>query len=437
MPIASLHFTEVGPFEDISFDFDNQVNVFTGPNNSGKSTVLWVLGELLAFPFSLNSRLLRSDETEWTVTFQNSAGAMQELEGSFPSDFRTTSDLIDAMGYTCFIPAQRQATGLRPKGPSVGEDIESRLDQEVEHLLRERPTLSSLIGVEEIRRRMRASRGELSPHLQKRGQLLLSGGSSVSDEPVLQKIVDLDYASLRTNNQEIKEAIHKVFSLATEITQGFPMSFEGIVQDSMEGNLYLKLGTPHGTMPLDVLSQGTQSLIQCLARFVLGYAEFYEFPQDLQEKPGVLIIDEIDAHLHPSWQRRIIPTLTKHFPNIQIICSTHSPLLLAGQREGQVQLLRFDSDGQVSVSTNSEDIVGWSADEILRDFLEVPNPTDWETVRNLERLNELRSKVALTSDESKEMETLQAIISRDLLSGPVSGLLDRFAEEIRQGRGEN
>ena len=101
-----------------------------------------------------------------------------------------------------------------------------------------------------------------------------------------------------------------------------------------------------------------------------------------------------------------------------------------------MQLLRCDSDGQVSVSTNGEDIVGWSADEILRDFLEVPDPTDWETVRNLERLNELRSKVTPTPDESKEMENLRDLISRDLLSGPVSGLLDRFAEEIRQGRSE-
>ena len=73
-----------------------------------------------------------------------------------------------------------------------------------------------------------------------------------------------------------------------------------------------------------------------------------------------------------------------------------------------MQLLRCDSDGQVSVSTNGEDIVGWSADEILRDFLEVPDPTDWETVRHLNRLNELRSQEALTSEESEEMENLRA-----------------------------
>ena len=44
MPITKLHFTNVGPFEDIEFEFDQQVNVFTGPNNSGKSTALAGLG---------------------------------------------------------------------------------------------------------------------------------------------------------------------------------------------------------------------------------------------------------------------------------------------------------------------------------------------------------------------------------------------------------
>ena len=60
---------------------------------------------------------------------------------------------------------------------------------------------------------------------------------------------------------------------------------------------------------------------------------------------GNLIIDEIDAHLHPSWQRRIIPALTRNFPNLQIFCSTHPPLMLAGLEEGQVQLISRDTKG--------------------------------------------------------------------------------------------
>ena len=47
----------------------------------------------------------------------------------------------------------------------------------------------------------------------------------------------------------------------------------------------------------------------------------------INQVPGVVIIDEIDAHLHVSWQRRIGSWLTSHFPNIQFIVTTHSPYI--------------------------------------------------------------------------------------------------------------
>ena len=146
--------------------------------------------------------------------------------------------------------------------------------------------------------------------------------------------------------------------------------------------------------------------------------------------PGILIVDEIDAHLHPSWQQRIIPTLTRHFPNLQIFCSTHSPLMLAGLREGQVQLLQRDDKGKVSVSRNEVDIAGWSADEILRNFLGVADPTDLETVGRLERLQQLRGKDELSTEEAQDLEKLRHAVRRDLLSGPMSAQAERFAEEL-------
>ncbi len=55
--------------------------------------------------------------------------------------------------------------------------------------------------------------------------------------------------------------------------------------------------------------------------------------------PGVVLIDEIDVHLHPSWQRRVGVWFRKHFPNIQFIVSTHSPLICQAADVGTVFLL--------------------------------------------------------------------------------------------------
>ncbi len=431
MPIASLYFTDVGPFEEIEFEFNDRVNVFTGPNNSGKSTVLWVMGELLVYPFTLPLKMLRSDNAKWKFDF-GSASDFRDIEGHFPSDASHLRSAYEVIGYTCFIPAQRQGTSFRPTGPTVGEDIESRLDEELEMLVRERPRTLTDFGTEAVRRRMRDSQALEDSVLAKRRKLMPAGTSLVTDKAVIQKIVDLDYAAYRKGEPRFKNIVNKIFSIAAEITEGFPIEFKGIGEVHDEAGLFLELDTPGGRLPFDVLSQGTQSIVHCLARFLLGYAEFYEFPENLEDKPGILIIDEIDAHLHPSWQRRILPTLTKHFPNLQIFCSTHSPLMLAGLNAGQVQLLRRDDEGKVTVSTNDRDVLGWSADEILRGFLEVPSPTDLETVCNLEKLDRLERKDELTAHETEELERLRQLVNRDLLNGPVSGLLERFTEDLKR-----
>jgi hypothetical protein len=143
-------------------------------------------------------------------------------------------------------------------------------------------------------------------------------------------------------------------------------------------------------VPFNVLSQGTQSVMQWLTFVLAGYAKYYGYPTNLAAQPGIVIIDEIDAHLHPAAQRRVIPALQRHFPRLQIFCSTHSPLMLAGLKTPQMQLFQRDAHGKVTLSRNETDIVGWSVDEILHGLLGVEHPTALETERRLRRLQELQ-----------------------------------------------
>ena len=118
MGISSLYFTDVGPFEEITLEFDEQVNVFTGPNNSGKSTVLWVLGELLVYPIAIPLKFLRSDHATWKLMYSTN-GHVQERQGNIPSEVQSLQDMFTEIGYTCFIPAQRHSSGVRPTGTSL------------------------------------------------------------------------------------------------------------------------------------------------------------------------------------------------------------------------------------------------------------------------------------------------------------------------------
>ena len=431
MTITSLYFTEFGPFEEISFEFDRQVNVFTGPNNTGKTAALLVLGELLVYPFAAPERFFRSGSPSWKIGY-SVGNDTKFMEGNLPSMVEPMQELYKAVGYTCFLPAQRSGTDFRASGPTAKKDIESHIDSLMTLLSRARPTELRHHGNEAIRQGFRDTINSDNSELNRRRNLILSDSSVVDDQAIIQRIVDLDYAAYRQERPEIRDIIHKIISLVSEIAEGFPMSFFGIGED--EEGLFPQVTTPSGVLPLHVLSQGTQSVIHCLAHLILGYADYYGFPTDLEEKPGILVIDEIDAHLHPSWQRRIIPTLLRHFPKLQIFCSTHSPLMLAGLKAGQVQLLRRGEDGALSVSRNEPDIAGWTADEILRNFLEVPTPTDMATAEHAIRLEELRHKDELTDDEERELQCLRRTVGSELLRGPQSALIENFAEELKHAR---
>lgn len=63
----------------------------------------------------------------------------------------------------------------------------------------------------------------------------------------------------------------------------------------------------------------------------------------LLETPGVVLVDELDLHLHPKWQRRVIEDLRRTFPKIQFICTTHSPFLIQTLRSSE-ELISLDGD---------------------------------------------------------------------------------------------
>ena len=424
MPISKLSFSNVGPFDEVEFEFDPQVNVFTGPNNSGKSSVLWVLGEIAVFPFNFPKKLLRHGrDAKFTlhlqIDFENVFRGALPLEARIkdpsPGDHVWNTEeeflsyiaqMLEMIGFSKFIPALRRSTDFRSTGPiptHVERDQRRKMTQEMP-----------------------------DPKLRRRYRLVSEDASLVSDEDVVQEIIDLDYRSYLRQESAFRNIVVQIGEIASEITDGFPIQFSGVGED--DDGFFPEFSTVDGPMPLNTMSQGTQSVVQWLAHLLIGYAAYYDFPKNLEEKPGVLIVDEIDAHLHPSWQRRIIPALTNNFPNLQIFCSTHSPLMLAGLKAGQVHLLQRDEDNRVTVSRNEVDIAGWSADEILRNFLGVPEPTDQKTVENLERLRELRRKRELSPEESEELESLRESVSEDLLSGPVVAQIERFTQALKEAR---
>ena len=183
------------------------------------------------------------------------------------------------------------------------------------------------------------------------------------------------------------------------------------------------------------LSSGTEGTLLWIRWLTLKILHHYEFAEDWNERPAILLIDEIENHLHPTWQRRVIPALLEHFPGLQIFATTHSPFVVAGLKAGQVHLLNRDENGLITTTTNTEDIVGWTADEILRTYMGVHDPTDVETASAAAELRKLRDEGPRGDDHAEQerqdrMRELRVAVDTNVLSGPRVAEDERFAATL-------
>ncbi|BAY84193.1 SMC domain protein [Calothrix parasitica NIES-267] len=138
---------------------------------------------------------------------------------------------------------------------------------------------------------------------------------------------------------------------------------------------------------------------------------------------GIVLIDEIELHLHPRWQRDIIPALKKTFPNCQFIVTTHSPQVISHvQPEGVFILERDESEGLIIMSP--EGSYGRDSNSILEDLMEVPERPQkikdslqqlfkFIDDGNLEGAKELRGELAAEiGDDEPEFVRADVLIRR-------------------------
>ncbi|WP_208909674.1 AAA family ATPase [Paracidovorax avenae] len=100
---------------------------------------------------------------------------------------------------------------------------------------------------------------------------------------------------------------------------------------------------------LDELSSGFASLVKLIQAIVSAYAS-WSSEKNLRDLPGVVLIDEIESHLHARWQVGIIPCLKRLFPNTLFFFATHSPLVLVQLEQGEAYLLQRGTDDVVRSS---------------------------------------------------------------------------------------
>jgi predicted ATP-binding protein involved in virulence len=149
-------------------------------------------------------------------------------------------------------------------------------------------------------------------------------------------------------------------------------------------------------------------MIAWIVDFARRLVERYpESPNPLAES-AVVLIDEIDLHLHPKWQRELIGFLTERFPNTQFIATAHSPLVVQSAAAANIALLKREGD-HVIIENNPETIRGWRVDQILTsDLFGLQTARPPELEKSLLRRKELLTNHRLTRAEQKELKQIES-----------------------------
>lgn len=167
---------------------------------------------------------------------------------------------------------------------------------------------------------------------------------------------------------------------------------------------------------IEQLSDGEKCLIALVADLARRFSIANPMLSNPLEGEGIVLIDEIDMHLHPGWQRMVLPNLMNTFKNCQFIVSTHSPQVLGEIDAEQIRILHQDDKNRIRLSVPQQSR-GLSSNEILDELMQ-PLTSARILSRNTDDTERVASVFRLIDEEqfieaTKEISRLQDLFHGD------------------------
>lgn len=199
----------------------------------------------------------------------------------------------------------------------------------------------------------------------------------------------------------------------------------------------------HGDLEVDQLSDGVRNMIALVADIAYRMVRLNsnQGKEATKITPGLIMIDEVDMHLHPEWQQIVLKNLSRTFPSIQFIVTTHSPQVISTINSNYIRVLDENLDGQAVAAIPAFQTYGRSNAEVmgavmgispepvidetnlLRRYMEIIEQGDWLSTE----ANNLRSQLesALGSDHSALIRADMISRRREILGdAPIKGIGD-------------
>lgn len=231
-------------------------------------------------------------------------------------------------------------------------------------------------------------------------------------------LMQLDYAS-KNEQQAADNRLYKIKELICSSL--FPEIKDFKFESSDKLHNYVLFQTEDGWFRYTQLGYGYQSMLSWIIDLCKRMFDAYPDLQNPLEGEAVVLVDEIDLHLHPQWQRNIIAYLSKSFPNVQFIVTTHSPLVVQSIEELNLYVM-CRKDGKIQITKPEQaNFNGWTVEEILRDTMGLES--DVYSDRYNQLLKEFES--GLNNKDKGKVEEAYTALERILHEGnPLRRLLE-------------
>ncbi len=176
-------------------------------------------------------------------------------------------------------------------------------------------------------------------------------------------------------------------------------------------------------LPIDLLSDGVRSVISLVLDILYRCCKVNpQLGQKANNSTGIILIDEVDMHLHPKWQQIILGQLTEAFPHLQFIVTTHSPQVLSTVDPEKIRVIDFDiNDNQYKIYVPNFSI-GAESSVVLEDIFHVDSRAmHLQIVKDLRRYEEL-----VDLDEWDSTEALRLREQLDIWGKNREAVLDKL-----------
>ena len=454
MKLAAIHLQNFRLFKDFSCNFDGNLTVLVADNGGGKTTVLEAIALQLLHTISQFHRpdspaLTKEKDVHTFITNRN----LGQKEKSYPLKIEVQLELgRPEKCFTCQFDLANEAskpstTVLRTDG-TAQEMSESGANNLRKHIANAgNLPLLALYGTNRLAQTkwQRQENSQASQFAQRQAGY---DGAAQAGASISRLMNWLDYAN-RSNVAEFSRYLAQHPDLAMRFSdfQGAFSPLLKAVQQAVNNvlahtkwqNLYYVenlqdavLEHPQlGTQPLSRLSDGLRTTIGLVADLALRAVQLNPHLGEnaARETEGIVMIDEVDMHLHPQWQQMILPDLMRTFPKVQFIVTTHSPQVLSTVKRENIRLL--------SLAQGTEPLAmsyGEPSGNVLQSVMlvdpqpPVPEKRDLQNLTALvdqgryedEATRDLQSRLTVTlGEQHPQLQRLQRSITRQKMLKPM------------------